>query len=331
MVCEVVQGVLMHGSSMFKRWNKIKGKKTISQLKDANTAVIVRKPQEKKKRGLKRLFQLSPKKTKQIIQPSLTQALNWSLLSEDSDSAFMDGNSSRIGSTIHAQCVLALSTDDSIRTSSSSTIDENVERLQEEIVSLQATLNEFQKNEFEYCTICDEYEIFVLEQDAEIEKKELKIMHLKQMVEMIDSESAEEAKKSDDLQTSLPDCQSALLCPDHERTVKTRGLNKANKRQQRELQQQKRVYATLVLQSQAATQKLQETIAAHESHLGSLKAQLEVLASKREGLQILQAKTLKEELDAISERYRHASVRIEEKSQVNQRRRSMWEEIIILD
>jgi len=48
-------------------------------------------------------------------------------------------------------------------------MDEKVERLQEEIVSVQATLNEFQKNEFEYRTICrDEYETFVLEQDAEI-------------------------------------------------------------------------------------------------------------------------------------------------------------------
>jgi len=65
-------------------------------------------------------------------------------------------------------------------------MDEKVERLQEEIVSVRATLNEFQKNEFEYRTICDEYETFVLEQDAEIEKKALKIMHLKQMVEMID-------------------------------------------------------------------------------------------------------------------------------------------------
>jgi len=92
------------------------GKEIHQQLKDANTAVIFRKPQEKKERGTNRLSQLSAKKTKQIIQPSLTQALNWSL-SEDSDSAVMDGNSSWIGSIIHAQCVLATSVDDSIRTS----------------------------------------------------------------------------------------------------------------------------------------------------------------------------------------------------------------------
>lgn len=193
--------------------------------------------------------------------------------------------------------------------------------LQNELLALQKTLNEFQKNEYEYRSICDEYEAFVQEQDAEIEKKESKIIHLTQMLEMKDGNIAKETQTCEDLRQSLSACQA--LCSEHECTIRAKDL-KVSKRE-RELQQQKRVYATLVLQTQAATQKLQETIEAHESHIESLKAQLDA-ASKREGLQILQIETFNEELDAVSERYRLDSAKAEEKSQENQRRWTIYEE-----
>ena len=197
------------------------------------------------------------------------------------------------------------------------------QNFQEDLVELQATLNEFQRNEKEYRTICDEYEAFVQEQDAELEKKESKIMQLKKMLEMKDAKHAEEAQKCEKLQKSLSESQAR--CEEHEHTILV-GDIKLSKRE-RELQQQKRVYATLVLESQAATLKLQETIAAHEAHIKSLKTQLDA-ATKREGLQILQIETFNEELDAVSERYRLDSAKAEEKSQENQRRWSMYEESI---
>lgn len=332
----------MNEPSIFKRRSNKKNQRNMTsrqQLKDGNnTAFVFRMPQETEKKGLKRfLFNLKLKITRKDSIPSLTTGNTWSVSSEDAESV---GNRSRTSSWGHMSFGSAglaspkgiernntrignLSPTSSLSSSGAAGGQQAPpENLQDEAVSLQTTLNEFQKNENEYQNICDEYEAFVQEQDAEIEKKENKILRLKQMVEMLDSKkNAEETQQCEDLRKSLSDCESR--CADHERSMRAKDI-KVNRRE-RELQQQKRVYTTLVLQSQAATQKLQETIAAHEAHVENLKTQL-VAASKREGLQILQIETLNEELDAVSERYRLDSAKAEEKSQENQRRWNMWEQ-----
>ncbi|KAL3926972.1 MAG: hypothetical protein SGBAC_013267 [Bacillariaceae sp.] len=331
-----VQEDLVNEPSIFKPRSKNQTNMT-SRQQIGNTAFVFRMPQETKKKGLKRfLFSFKSKIMRKHSIPSLTTGNTWSVSSEDAESV---GNRSRTSSWGHmsfGSAALAspkggiernntrignLSPTSSLSSSSDAAGGQAPENLQDEAVSLQTTLNEFQKNEHEYQNICDEYEAFVQEQDAEIEKKENKILRLKQMVEMLDSKNAEETQQCEDLRQSLSDCESR--CADHERSMRAKDI-KVNKRE-RELQQQKRVYTTLVLQSQAATQKLQETIAAHEAHVENLKTQL-VAASKREGLQILQIETLNEELDAVSERYRLDSAKAEEKSQENQRRWNMWEQ-----
>ncbi|CAJ1963227.1 unnamed protein product [Cylindrotheca closterium] len=360
----IQQGVVMEnrGSSIFKRRSNKKQTKDITSASTISsgttnhhhhhhqhTASIFRKPQETKKKGLKRLlffsFKSKSSNKNHHSLPSLTcvNEMTWSISSDDSESSSCGRRKSfSISSWGHLSCNSIVASPLSVKsgnkrngsvsptssTSSSRSGGEGLEtnknnnnNLKEELVSLRATLNEFQKNECEYRNICDEYEAFVQEQDAEMEQKKLKIMHLKQVVEMMDSKNAEEAKKCQDLEQDLSDCQTR--CADQERTIRAKDI-KVTKRE-RELQQQKRVYTTLVLQSQAATQKLQETITAHESHIRNLKAQLEA-ASRREGLQILQIETFNQELETVSERYRLDSAKAEEKSQENQRRWTMWEE-----
>lgn len=345
----------MNGSSIFKRRSKkhetsfttSHQHEQTDPAKNMRSIFRKRQQQEGKTKSLMRLFGFMSRKES---FPSLTQQdFTWSLSDDSSQRSvgtnmscsnswgFMSCSNSVVApSPLTAKCVVLerkkkkkspcklMKPSGSISPCSSlSSVQSPDMSIQEELVALQETLNEFQKNECEYRTICDAYEAFVQEQDSEIEKKETKIRQLKQLLEAKDSTNVEETEKCEDLQQKLSDCQA--LCAEHERTIRAKDL-KVSKRE-RELQQQKRVYATLVLQSQAAIQELQETIAAHESHIQSLKAKLDA-ASKREGLQILQIETFNQELDAVSERYRLDSAKAEEKSQENKRRWTMYEKSI---